>query len=236
MDTQRLRILLSSVTILGCILVSHAHAQSAKTRPADAASAGNQDARAVATLAGGCFWCTEAVFEEINGVGEVVSGYIGGTRAEANYGAVSSYKMPIPGKPLHAEAVQVHYDPDVIRFEEILEIFFKTHDPTSLYRQGADVGPQYRTSIFYGDDEQKEAAEKYIDKLNRERTFRGRVATLLEDGTGESETSTFYPAEEYHQDYFRRNPTATYCQLVVSQKVRKSRNLFEDKLKPKPKR
>ncbi|TWT65813.1 peptide-methionine (S)-S-oxide reductase MsrA [Crateriforma conspicua] len=191
----------------------------------------------VVTLAGGCFWCTEAVYEQFQQsgkVGEVVSGYIGGTKAEANYEAVCSYKRPIPGKPLHAEAVQVHYDPDKISFEEILEVFFKTHDPTSLYQQGADKGPQYRTSIFFNSDEQKAAAKAYIDKLNKEKVYRREVVTLLEDGTGKSETSTFYPAEEYHQDYFRRNPYQGYCQMVVSQKVRKTRNLFEDKLKLDP--
>ncbi len=174
---------------------------------------------AVATLAGGCFWCTEAVFERIDGVGEVVSGYIGGQVENPTYRQVCS------GQTGHAEAFEVYYDPSKRTFEEILEIFFKTHDPTSLNKQGADEGTQYRSAIFYRDDEQKNAAEKYIEKLNKSGDFKRPIVTTLEKAT------KFYNAEEYHQDYFQHNPNAPYCQAIVRSKVRKTNREFGDKLK-----
>lgn len=183
------------------------------------ADASGDSYTSIATLAGGCFWCTEAVFEAIEGVGDVESGYIGGHVKNPSYKAVCT------GRTGHAEAVQVYYDPNKITFDEVLEIFFKTHDPTTLNRQGADAGTQYRSAIFYKDDEQKESAKKYIEKISKD--YRSPIVTKLE------KLDTWYPAEEYHQDYFRKNPYASYCQAVVSKKVRKTQNLFEDKLKPK---
>ena len=174
---------------------------------------------AVATLAGGCFWCTEAVFERMQGVNDVVSGYIGGHVANPTYEQVCSKTTG------HAEAVEIYYDPDQVTYDELLEVFFKTHDPTTLNRQGADAGPQYRSSVFYHDETQKKAAEKYIEKLNKSGEYNSPIVTKLEVA------SKFYPAEEYHQDYFRRNPNAGYCQAVVKNKVRKFNREFGDKIK-----
>ena len=156
----------------------------------------------VAIFAGGCFWCTEAVFERMNGVGDVVSGYIGGRIVDPSYQAVCT------GRTGHAEAVQIYYDPSVVTYEELLEVFFKTHDPTTLNKQGADEGTQYRSAIFYQDDAEKAEAEAYIEKLNDSGIFNRRIVTRLEPA------SKFYVAEEYHQDYFANNPNAGYCRAV----------------------
>jgi peptide-methionine (S)-S-oxide reductase len=172
----------------------------------------------VVTLAGGCFWCTEAVYEQMRGVSDVVSGYIGGQTSNPDYKSVCT------GSTGHAEAVEIYYDPSVTTYEEILEVFFKTHDPTTLNRQGADVGTQYRSAIFYHDEAEKQAAAAYIAKLNASGEL-GRIVTTLEPA------SKFFTAEEYHQDYFRKNPNAGYCQAVVKSKVRKFETTFGDKLK-----
>lgn len=185
----------------------------------DSVSAGTQPSELVATLAGGCFWCTEAVFERMEGVNEVVSGYIGGQVPKP------TYKQVCTGRTGHAEAVEIYYDPSKVKFEELLEVFFKTHDPTTLNQQGADRGTQYRSSVFYHNDQQKAEAEKYIKKLNASREYRGKIVTQLE------KASTFYTAEEYHQDYFRLNPNAGYCQAVIKNKVRKFNRNFGDKIK-----
>ena len=174
---------------------------------------------AVATLAGGCFWCTEAVYERMRGVNDVVSGYIGGHVKNPTYQQVCGKKTG------HAEAVEIYYDPSKTTYEELLEVFFKTHDPTTLNRQGADEGPQYRSAVFFHDDKQKAAAKKYIAKLNA--AGEGPIVTTLEFA------SKFYPAEEYHQDYFARNPNAGYCRAVVRNKVRKFNREFGDKIKKK---
>jgi methionine-S-sulfoxide reductase len=174
---------------------------------------------AVATLAGGCFWCTEAVFERMQGVNDVVSGYIGGHVANPTYEQVCGKQTG------HAEAVEIYYDPSETTYEELLEVFFKVHDPTTKNRQDADEGPQYRSAVFYHDEEQKAIAEKYIQKLNESDEFNSPIVTTLEKAT------TFYTAEEYHQDYFRRNPNAGYCQAVVRNKVRKFNREFGDKIK-----
>ncbi|WP_409994566.1 peptide-methionine (S)-S-oxide reductase MsrA [Rhodopirellula sp. MGV] len=173
----------------------------------------------IATLAGGCFWCTEAVFERMEGVGDVISGYIGGEVANPTYEQVCTKTTG------HAEAIEIRYDPSKVKFEELLEVFFKTHDPTTLNQQGADKGPQYRSSIFYHDEEQREAAEKYIKKLDDSGEFDRKIVTTLEKAT------TFYPAEDYHQDFFRKNPNYGYCQAVVVNKVRKFNRNFGDKIK-----
>jgi len=175
---------------------------------------------AVATLAGGCFWCTEAVFERMEGVQDVVSGYLGGQVPNPSYQAVCT------GLTGHAEAVEITYDTNKTTFEALLEVFFATHDPTTLNRQGADVGTQYRSAIFYHNDEQKQIAEAYIKQLNESPQFRRRpIVTTLEPA------SVFYIAEEYHQDYFRRNPAAGYCQAVVRPKVMKFQKQFKDQVK-----
>ena len=175
----------------------------------------------VATFAGGCFWCTEAVFERMEGVNDVVSGYIGGTVPNPTYEQVCGKKTG------HAEAVEIYYDPSKVQFEELLEVFFKTHDPTTLNKQGADEGPQYRSSVFYHDEEQKEATKKYIKKLEDSKEYDRKIVTQLEKAT------TFYDAEEFHQDFFRRNPNYGYCRAVVVPKVRKFNRNFGDKIKKK---
>jgi peptide-methionine (S)-S-oxide reductase len=174
---------------------------------------------AVATLAGGCFWCTEAVFERMQGVNDVVSGYIGGSVPNPTYEQVCQKQTG------HAEACEIYYDPTQVSYEELLEVFFKTHDPTTLNKQGHDEGPQYRSAIFVHDEEQKRIAEEYIAKLDASGEFESKIVTTLEPA------GTFYPAEEYHQDYYRLNPNAGYCQAVVKNKVRKFNREFGDKIK-----
>ena len=171
----------------------------------------------VATLAGGCFWCTEAVFEKMIGVNDVVSGYIGGQVPNPTYEQVCGKKTG------HAEAVEIYFDPEKVSFKELLKVFFKTHDPTTLNKQGADEGPQYRSAIFFHDAEQEAIANEIIKELSAE--FRDPLVTSLEPAT------TFYPAEEYHQDYYARNPNAGYCQAVVAAKVKKFETQFSDKVK-----
>jgi len=172
-----------------------------------------------ATLGGGCFWCMEAVFDEIQGVKNVVSGYSGGTVVNPSYEQVST------GTTGHAEVVQVEFDPTVIGFRDVLEIFFATHDPTTLNRQGADCGTQYRSVVFYHNADQKAVAEQAIAELESKNVFGSPIVTTIEP------FSVFYPAERYHWDYYRRNPTSSYCRAVISPKVAKLRNKMFDKLK-----
>ncbi len=190
--------------------------------PAAAAVAAGQASQATAVLAGGCFWCVEAVFEEINGVLVARSGYAGGSAGDAKYGAVSS------GKTRHAEVVQIVYDPSVISYEDLLRVHLTTHDPTTLNRQGNDVGPQYRSAVFYADEQQKAAARSVIDALTEQGIYDNPIVTALEPLTG------FYPAEDYHQDYVRRNPNDGYVRAVAVPKVAKVRKLYPDRLKPGP--
>ena len=172
-----------------------------------------------ATFAGGCFWCTEAVFLELNGVKTVKSGYIGGTVANPTYEQVSS------GSTGHAEAIQIEFDPKKITFGELMEIFFATHDPTTLNRQGADVGTQYRSEIFYHNDAQKQLATDYIALLDKENTYGKKVVTKV------SPAPKFYVAEDYHQNYYSQNKGQSYCSYVITPKVDKVRKQFKDKLK-----
>ena len=168
----------------------------------------------VATLGGGCFWCTEAVVKRLAGVKKVEPGYSGGSVPNPTYEQVST------GKTGHAEAVQITFDPDVISFKEILDVFFATHDPTTLNRQGPDVGPQYRSVIFYHTDEQKEVAEKAIAELEKSKVFNAPIVTQLEP------FRAFYEAEDYHKSYFERHPEQPYCQVVIAPKIDKLRKLF----------
>ncbi len=167
-----------------------------------------------ATLAGGCFWCLEAVYDQVRGVKDVVSGYTGGHVANPTYERVCS------GKTGHAEAVQITFDPEQISYRELLEIFFSIHDPTTLNRQGADVGTQYRSAIFYHSEEQRQIAEQLVRELTAQKVFRDPIVTEIVPAT------TFYPAEDYHQEYFVRNPYQPYCQFVVAPKVAKFQKLF----------
>jgi peptide-methionine (S)-S-oxide reductase len=173
----------------------------------------------VATLGGGCFWCIEAAFEEIKGVVKVESGYAGGIIASPTYEQVCT------GTTGHAEVVQVTFDPSVVSFKEILEIFFTAHDPTTLNRQGADVGTQYRSVIFYHDEKQKETAERVIAELDAARVWDSPTVTRIEP------FKNFYKAEEYHRGYFSRHPEAAYCRVVIAPKIVKLREKYREKLK-----
>jgi peptide-methionine (S)-S-oxide reductase len=173
----------------------------------------------VATLGGGCFWCLEAVYDNLRGVTDVVSGYAGGKRENPSYEQVCS------GATGHAEVVQVTFDPSVVSYREILEVFFTIHDPTTLNRQGGDVGTQYRSVIFYHSEEQKRSAEELMRELREEGVWTQPIVTEL------TPAPAFYPAEQYHQEYFARNPGQGYCQAVVSPKVAKFRSKFAAKLK-----
>lgn len=173
----------------------------------------------LATLAGGCFWCLEAVYDQVKGVESVESGYMGGGRPNPTYEAVCS------GTTGHAEVVQVRFDPTAIAYREILEIFFGIHDPTTLNRQGNDVGTQYRSAIFYHSPDQKTIAEGTIADLTKEHIFDSPIVTQV------TEASTFFAAEPYHQEYFVRNPSQPYCAYLIGPKVAKFRQRFADKLK-----
>lgn len=173
----------------------------------------------VATLAGGCFWCLEPIFGELRGVEQVVSGYSGGAVANP------SYRQVCTGATGHAEAVQVTFDPKEISFQEILEVFFTIHDPTTLNRQGADVGTQYRSAIFYHDPEQKAVAEQVIRQIEAANVWDAPIVTQVAPFTA------FYLAEDYHQEYFERNDGQTYCRVVIAPKVVKFRKQHFDKLK-----
>jgi peptide-methionine (S)-S-oxide reductase len=173
----------------------------------------------VATLAGGCFWCLEAVFDEMKGVHSVESGYMGGTVANPTYEQVCG------GDTGHAEVVQLKFDPSVVSFAEILQVFFVIHDPTTRDRQGNDVGTQYRSAIFYHSPQQKAVAERVIAEVSAARLYRDAIVTEVVPA------STFHVAERYHQEYFARNPSQPYCQYVVAPKVAKFRKHFLERLK-----
>jgi peptide-methionine (S)-S-oxide reductase len=173
----------------------------------------------VTTLGGGCFWCLEAVFEELEGVKRVASGYAGGTVKNPTYQDVCA------GTTGHAEVVQIEFDPGVIGYGEILDVFFGIHDPTTLNRQGADMGSQYRSVIFYHDDQQKQIAGEKIKDIDSSNRFNRPIVTQLEP------FRVFYEAENYHQDYFKLNPEAGYCRVVIEPKLHKFRDMFENKLK-----
>ncbi len=172
-----------------------------------------------ATLAGGCFWCLEAVFLELKGVEKVESGYAGGDQPSPTYEQVCS------GDTGHAEVVQVTFDPSVLSYRDLLEIFFTIHDPTTLNRQGADVGTQYRSAIFYHTAEQKATAVAVMAELETQRVWDAKIVTQL------VAYEMFYPAEEYHRDYYRRNPGQGYCKIVIAPKVSKLRKVYFEKLK-----
>jgi peptide-methionine (S)-S-oxide reductase len=175
---------------------------------------------AKATFGTGCFWCTEAMFETLDGVKSAVSGYEGGAKPNP------TYKEVCTGTTGHAECVEVTYDPTKITYAELLQAFFRSHDPTSLNRQGADVGTQYRSVIFYHNDEQKKLAETIKAELDKSGAYDKKIVTEISPAT------TFYVAEEYHQNYFAQNPEQGYCAFVIAPKLDKFRKVFKDKLKP----
>jgi peptide-methionine (S)-S-oxide reductase len=172
-----------------------------------------------ATFANGCFWCTEAVFQQLKGVISVTSGYSGGHVENPTYKEVCN------GTTGHAECLQIVFDPTVISFDELLEVFWQTHDPTTLNRQGNDVGPQYRSAVFYQDQEQKEKAEKYKEELNKNGAFEKPIVTEI------SPLINFFKAEDYHQNYYNNNEMVPYCYLVIRPKLEKFEKVFKNKLK-----
>ena len=173
----------------------------------------------LATLAGGCFWCLEAVFEQLKGVEKSVSGYAGGVKADPTYEEVCT------GRTGHAEVVQLTYDPAQVSYRDLLNVFFTIHDPTTLNRQGADVGTQYRSAIFYHTPEQNATAEELISQLEAQKLWSNPIVTEIVP------LETFYPAEDYHQGYFRAHPYQGYCQMVIAPKVAKFRQHYLDRLK-----
>jgi peptide-methionine (S)-S-oxide reductase len=179
----------------------------------------NTDGLEVATFGSGCFWCTEAIFLNVDGVAKVESGYTGGKIKNPTYKEVCS------GLTGHAEAIRLWFDPKEVSYEELLEIFWQTHDPTTLNRQGADAGTQYRSVIFYHNDEQKKAAEFYKQKLEDAKAFDGPIVTEI------SPASSFYVAEDYHQNYYALNSNAPYCTYVIQPKLEKFKKVFKEKLK-----
>ena len=182
----------------------------------DAMAAENN--REIATLAGGCFWCLEAVFEELKGVDKVESGFAGGD-------FTATYKEVCTGMTGHAEVVQITFDPSVISYAELLAVFFSVHDPTTLNRQGADVGTQYRSIVIYHNDQQRALASEMIQKLVKEEIWNDPIVTTVEP------FEAFYSAESYHQEYYENNPNLGYCRLVINPKVEKFEKVFREKLK-----
>lgn len=172
-----------------------------------------------ATFGTGCFWCTEAIFQDLKGVHQVISGYSGGSVENP------SYQQVCTGTTGHAEVVQITFDPEVISFTDLLYVFWRTHDPTTLNRQGADVGPQYRSVIFYHNEEQKTLAEKSLEETNASELWPNPIVTEI------SPYQTFYQAEDYHHNYYKTNPNQPYCRMVIDPKVRKFRKAFQEQLK-----
>lgn len=197
---------------------------SSDVQPADPQSTDDAEPAQLetATFGMGCFWCGEAVFQQLKGVRSVASGYSGGTVNNPSYEQVCS------GLTGHAEVVQIEFDPKVITFDELLEVFWQTHDPTTLNRQGADLGTQYRSAIFYHNDKQQELAEHYKGELEAEHAFRKPIVTEI------TEFSTFYRAEDYHQNYYNTHRKDGYCSAIIRPKIAKVKKVFHDKLKDPP--
>ncbi len=172
------------------------------------------------TLGAGCFWCVEAVFQRLEGVHSVQSGYSNGNTGKPTYKDVCS------GTTGYAEVCQITYDPEKLRFEEILEVFFKTHDPTTLNKQGADVGTQYRSGIYYHNDSQRQIAEKILKQIEQERIYSNPIVTEIKA------VANYYPAEDYHQNYYNQNSNQSYCSFVITPKLEKFEKIFKSKLKP----
>lgn len=178
-----------------------------------------EEGKEVATFAGGCFWCTEAIFLEIKGVEKVVSGYTGGTVKNPSYREICT------GTTGHAEAIEITYNPKLVQYKDLLEIFFSSHNPTTLNRQGADIGTQYRSEIFYHSEQQKKDAEEYIALIEKEKLYDDPIVTAI------SAAVVFYAAEDYHQNYYNENSSQGYCQMVIAPKLEKLRKYYKSKLK-----
>lgn len=203
------------VILIGCKQSSSQNHKNEKVRMNQAEESKLQ----TATFGSGCFWCTEAIFERIKGVNSVVSGYSGGNVPNPTYEAVCT------GKTGHAEVIQLTFEPKIVSYDALLEIFWKTHDPTTLNRQGADVGTQYRSVIFYHNDDQKKKAESYKSELSKAGIWNDPIVTEI------SPFTKFYGAEKYHQDYYEQNPNQGYCAFVITPKLEKFEKIFKDKLK-----
>lgn len=203
--------------LLSCVQKGNAEQSTAISRANDSISFSAK--KEIATFGTGCFWCSEAIFQQLKGVSKVTSGYSGGTVANPTYEQVCTKNTG------HAEVVQVEFDPSIITFDELLEVFWKTHDPTTLNRQGNDVGTQYRSVIFYHNEAQKQKAEKYKADLDKSGAWQNPVVTAIEP------YENFYAAENYHQDYYKLNGKEPYCQYVIAPKLEKFEKVFKDKLK-----
>ncbi len=211
--------MMKRIIIIFAILISTTACTNAdeKTKHVDKEIMSNSIDTAI--FASGCFWCTEAIFQELNGVEKVESGYIGGENPNPTYEEVCT------GNTGHAEATRIYYNPEIINFKELLEVFWKTHDPTTLNRQGNDVGTQYRSGIFFLSEEQKDLAEEYKKKLDEAGIYESPIVTEF------TPASEFFVAENYHQNYYNQNGNQPYCSFVITPKVEKFKKVFEDKLK-----
>jgi len=180
----------------------------------------------IATFGGGCFWCTEALFKSLKGVLSVSSGYSGGPiKSQGSHGVNPTYEKVSTGETGHAEVIKIEYDPNIISYSDLLSVFFNTHDPTTLNRQGADTGTQYRSVIFYTSEKQKEEAEELIEELNDSKDYENKVVTKVEPFIN------FFEAEDYHKDYYERNKNAPYCEIVIAPKLEKLNKKFKELLK-----
>jgi peptide-methionine (S)-S-oxide reductase len=206
------------ITLIGC---NQSSSQNQNVKKDNMNQVNNSELE-TATFGSGCFWCSEAIFERVKGVTSVASGYAGGKIENPSYEEVCT------GKTEHAEVIQIKFDPSVVSFDELLEIFWKTHDPTTLNRQGADVGTQYRSVIFYHNGDQKKKAESYKNELNKAGIWKDPIVTEISPHTN------FYVAENYHQDYYEQNPNKGYCSFVITPKIEKFEKVFKDKLKAIP--
>ncbi|TAH19017.1 MAG: peptide-methionine (S)-S-oxide reductase [Cytophagales bacterium] len=207
------------VCLLACVQEGNTQSKSKKTKNQESNTQTNLENMEQATFGAGCFWCVEAVFQRINGVEKIVSGYAGGKNKNP------TYKEVCTGETGHAEVCQITYDPSKVTYDELLEVFWKTHDPTTLNRQGNDEGTQYRSVVFYHNDAQKQLAEKYKKELNEVKAYDKPIVTEI------SLLPEFYVAEDYHQNYYNENPNQGYCAFVIAPKVEKLRKVFKEKLK-----
>jgi peptide-methionine (S)-S-oxide reductase len=214
-----MKLFLSSLFVAALLSVGYSTGLADDAQPAEKSQQKAKPKKEIATLAGGCFWCLEAVFLELKGVDKVVSGYSGGHVANP------TYKQVTTGMTGHAEVVQITFDPQIITYKELLEVFFTIHDPTSLNQQGADIGTQYRSAIYYHSSEQQATAEKVIADLTTAAIWKNKIVTEI------TKLDTFYKAEDYHQNYYALNPDQGYCRMVIEPKVIKFRKQFLPKLK-----
>ena len=208
------------IVLIGILMIScTTQAQKKEKKSVNKKSEMNIDNMEIATFGNGCFWCTEAIFEQLEGVQKVESGYSGGHVKNPSYKAVTT------GSTGHSEVIHMTFDPRIVTFNELLDVFFNTHNPTTLNRQGADVGTQYRSAVFYHNDAQRDAANEMINALDKSDAFDDKIVTEV------TEFDIFYVAENYHQDYYNNNKTQGYCQMVINPKLEKFQKMYKEKLK-----